>query len=76
MTTKPTKSTTKNKLKKRPAEAVVERGKRIQLGCADRDCRGVCSYVYVDDEAALQCAVCGMIYKMENGFSRVWFFTE
>ena len=76
MTTKPTKSNPKNKLKKRPAGRGGERVKRVQLGCADRDCRGVCSYVYVDDEAALQCAVCGMIYKMDGGFSRVWFFTE
>ena len=76
MTTKSTNSkrpkTTRNK---RPAGRGGERVRRIQLGCPEKPCRGVCTYVYVDDEAALKCSVCGMIYRMDGGLSRPWFFT-
>jgi uncharacterized protein YbaR (Trm112 family) len=73
MTIKSIKKPTK---KARPATLVRERAKKQpRLGCPTFNCKGTCRYVYVGDDAALQCPTCGMFYRMMDGI-RPWFFID
>jgi hypothetical protein len=71
MTTKPIKSKSKTK-KRRHAGRAADRVERVQLGCPNHNCAGVCLYVFVGDEMGLQCGICGSVFKMDNGLSRPW----